>query len=178
MMVSWCVTASTVAATKQQPKNRRRGARHGQFKRLFDTTRGGYGASPQPHDALANATGRHRAALVSHWPRQAHFVPPRRAARLHRAGTGYRAALSCHLAVTTRTGRRWRNTGRPAQETTMQHKSTTLAGQINRPIRRPYHFPKHPKLDRLIASGFDPAIGPFDIPMYRRNARDLPKRLF
>lgn len=60
----------------------------------------------------------------------------------------------------------------------MQHKSTTLAGQINRPIRRPYHFPKHPKLDRLIASGFDPAIGPFDIPMYRRNARDLRKGLF
>jgi hypothetical protein len=43
--------------------------------------------------------------------------------------------------------------------------------------RRLYHFPKDPRLDRLLAS-FDPEIGYFKLPMKRRNARDLRKGLF
>jgi hypothetical protein len=35
------------------------------------------------------------------------------------------------------------------------------------------HFPYHPKLERLVSSGFDPAIRPLEMEMFRRNARDL-----
>jgi hypothetical protein len=37
-------------------------------------------------------------------------------------------------------------------------------------------FPCHPKLEELLST-FDPAIGPFQLEMFRRNARDLRKWL-
>ena len=46
------------------------------------------------------------------------------------------------------------------------------------PLPRPRHFPEDPKLDRLLDSYFDPAIGRFSLGMMRRNARDLRKGLF
>jgi hypothetical protein len=45
-------------------------------------------------------------------------------------------------------------------------------------LPRPFHFPQDPKLDRLLDSYFDPEIGYFRLPMFRRNARDLRKGLF
>jgi hypothetical protein len=38
------------------------------------------------------------------------------------------------------------------------------------------HFPYHYKLEKLLKT-FDPAIGPFEMEMFRRNARDLRKWL-
>jgi hypothetical protein len=38
------------------------------------------------------------------------------------------------------------------------------------------HFPYYYKLEKLLSS-FDPAIGPFQVEMFRRNARDLRKWL-
>ena len=49
---------------------------------------------------------------------------------------------------------------------------------IWQPLPRPRHFPEAPKLDRLLDSYFDPAIGRFSLGMMRRNARDLRKGLF
>ena len=49
---------------------------------------------------------------------------------------------------------------------------------IWQPLPRPPHFPEAPKLDRLLDSYFDPAIGRFSLGMMRRNARDLRKGLF
>ena len=46
-----------------------------------------------------------------------------------------------------------------------------------RETARPQHFPKHPTLERLLAT-FDPEIGYFRLAMKRRNARDLRKWLF
>jgi hypothetical protein len=42
---------------------------------------------------------------------------------------------------------------------------------------RIYHFPRHPKLDRLLTN-YDPEIGYFKVPMKRRNARALRSSLF
>jgi hypothetical protein len=39
------------------------------------------------------------------------------------------------------------------------------------------HFPYHPTLEELLRT-FDPAIGPFRVNMFRRNARDLRKWLY
>jgi hypothetical protein len=44
-------------------------------------------------------------------------------------------------------------------------------------LPRPRHFPEDPKLDRLVDS-YNPKIGYFKLPMFRRNARDLRKGLF
>lgn len=40
---------------------------------------------------------------------------------------------------------------------------------------RPAHFPESPELDRLVDSGFDPAVGYIKQRMKRRNARALRK---
>jgi hypothetical protein len=48
---------------------------------------------------------------------------------------------------------------------------------IWQPLPRPPHFPEDPKLDRLL-DNYDPKIGYFELPMFRRNARDLRKGLF
>jgi hypothetical protein len=45
-------------------------------------------------------------------------------------------------------------------------------------LPRPYHFPKHLTLDRLLDSNFDPGLGGFELSLYRREARDLWKGLF
>jgi hypothetical protein len=49
---------------------------------------------------------------------------------------------------------------------------------IWQPLPRPRHFPEAPKLDRLLDSYFDPAIGRFSLGMMRQNGRDLRKGLF
>ena len=46
------------------------------------------------------------------------------------------------------------------------------------PLPRPRHFPEHPKLDRLLAHNYDPAVGYFELRLRRREARDLRKGLF
>jgi hypothetical protein len=43
---------------------------------------------------------------------------------------------------------------------------------------RPRHFPDDPRLERLLNSNFDPAVGAFKIRVQRRHARDLRKGLF
>ena len=43
------------------------------------------------------------------------------------------------------------------------------------PLPRPRHFPEDPKLDRLLDSYLDPAIGGFKLGLWRRGARDLRK---
>jgi hypothetical protein len=42
---------------------------------------------------------------------------------------------------------------------------------------RLYHFPQHPKLERLLAS-YDPEIGYFKLTLWRRQARALRRELF
>jgi hypothetical protein len=49
---------------------------------------------------------------------------------------------------------------------------------IWQPLPRPPHFPQDPKLDRLLASNFDPRLDYFELRMFRRVARDLRKGLF
>jgi hypothetical protein len=45
-------------------------------------------------------------------------------------------------------------------------------------LPRPRHFPEDPKLDRLLASSYDPGVGYFKLGLWRREARDLRKGLF
>jgi hypothetical protein len=45
-------------------------------------------------------------------------------------------------------------------------------------LPRPFHFPKDRKLDRLLASSYDPNTGYFKLSLWRREARDLRKGLF
>ena len=49
---------------------------------------------------------------------------------------------------------------------------------IWQPLPRPRHFPEDPRLDQLLDSYFDPAIGGFKLGLWRREARDLRKGLF
>ena len=49
---------------------------------------------------------------------------------------------------------------------------------IWQPLPRPRHFPQDQKLDRLLDSYFDPGLDYFNLPMTRREARDLRKGLF
>jgi hypothetical protein len=42
---------------------------------------------------------------------------------------------------------------------------------------QPPNFPQDERLDRLLASDFDPCLSYFELPMKRRNARDLRKEL-
>ena len=46
---------------------------------------------------------------------------------------------------------------------------------IWQPLPRPRHFPEDPRLDQLLDSYFDPAIGGFKLGLWRRGARDLRK---
>ena len=46
------------------------------------------------------------------------------------------------------------------------------------PMPRPPHFPQDTTLDRLLAGGYDPNIGPFKLSLWRREARDLRRGLF
>jgi hypothetical protein len=55
--------------------------------------------------------------------------------------------------------------------------SSLMLYPIWQPLPRPRYFPEDPKLDRLLDS-YDPKIGYFRLPMFRRNARDLRKGLF
>jgi hypothetical protein len=48
---------------------------------------------------------------------------------------------------------------------------------IWQPLPRPAHFPQDDRLERLM-KGYDPAIGPFTLPLWRREARDLRKGFF
>jgi hypothetical protein len=43
---------------------------------------------------------------------------------------------------------------------------------------QPPNFPQDERLHRLLAADFDPRLGYFEVPMFRRNARDLRKGLF
>lgn len=45
-------------------------------------------------------------------------------------------------------------------------------------LPRPRFFPEDPRLDRLLASNYDPAIGDFEWSLRRREARDLRKGIF
>jgi hypothetical protein len=45
-------------------------------------------------------------------------------------------------------------------------------------LPRPRFFPEDPRLDRLLASNYDPAIGDFKLSLRRREARDLRKGIF
>jgi hypothetical protein len=45
-------------------------------------------------------------------------------------------------------------------------------------LPRPLFFPEDPRLDRLLASTYDPGIDGFKLPLWRREARDLRKGLF
>src|ERR1700719_2107904 len=45
-------------------------------------------------------------------------------------------------------------------------------------LPRPFHFPKDPKLELLLASSYDPNTGYFKLSLWRREARDLRKGLF
>jgi hypothetical protein len=45
-------------------------------------------------------------------------------------------------------------------------------------LPRPPSFPKDPRLDRLLASTYDPGIGKFKLSLWRREARDLRKGIF
>jgi len=49
---------------------------------------------------------------------------------------------------------------------------------IWQPLPRPRHFPEDPRLDQLLDSYFDPAIGGFKLGLWRREARDFRKGLF
>ena len=45
-------------------------------------------------------------------------------------------------------------------------------------LPRPPHFPQDPRLDRLLASNYSPAIDNFKLSLRRREARDLRKGIF
>jgi hypothetical protein len=46
------------------------------------------------------------------------------------------------------------------------------------PLPRPRHFPRDPKVDRLLASNYDRMLDGFKLCLWRREARDLRKGLF
>jgi hypothetical protein len=46
------------------------------------------------------------------------------------------------------------------------------------PLPRPRHFPENPKLDRLLASSYDPGMRRFKLSLWRREAPDLREGLF
>jgi hypothetical protein len=45
-------------------------------------------------------------------------------------------------------------------------------------LPRPRFFPQNPRLDRLLASNYDPAADQFKLSLRRREARDLRKGIF
>src|SRR5215469_16595672 len=49
---------------------------------------------------------------------------------------------------------------------------------IWQPLPRPRWFPEDTTLDRLLNSNYDPAVGPFELLLWRREARDLRKGIF
>jgi hypothetical protein len=49
---------------------------------------------------------------------------------------------------------------------------------IWQPLPRPPHFPQHWRIDRLLASTYDPGMEGFTLSLLRREARDLRKGIF